>query len=312
MREVEEFEDLTVSAFNINVRTAPDWQSVKGAFLDLMEGFAGTLDLPDWIRSARIAIGVFDIASKMNYAASHPDFSSLRDHVALFFASKGLVQNLASPSTDAETNKIFELLFAAIAMQFASEVTVEHPHRSKGNNPDVIMTFRGRTYGVACKAPHSRNYKTIAENIKKGVEQVIASPADTGFAAINLKNVWDNEKLWSAKGGGSYTSWETAAEADFAIDTFVHEYHDQVLPELTADLGWVGRTIPIVTYYLAPTVLINTPNGPALTPLRRLFFRKITSSQLTSTDEDVVELLHRSAQRPFSGSRGIYSLPGTS
>ncbi|MEK7428820.1 MAG: hypothetical protein V4514_14340 [Pseudomonadota bacterium] len=45
--------------------------------------------------------------------------------------------------TDDAANKVTELYVACLAMTFGSNIALDHPVNSKGDNPDVMLDFRG-------------------------------------------------------------------------------------------------------------------------------------------------------------------------
>jgi hypothetical protein len=107
-----------------------------------------------------------------------------------------VLQNTASRVTDDAANKVIELYTACLAMTFGSNVALDHPVSSKGDNPDVMLNFRGQRWGLALKTLHSRNPRTIYDNIKKATDQIEASPATHGLVIMNVKNVLDYDALW--------------------------------------------------------------------------------------------------------------------
>ena len=50
------------------------------------------------------------------------------------------LQTTAGPGTDSGANKLFELLVACFAMQCGTDVALDDPDSSKGDNPDVLVT----------------------------------------------------------------------------------------------------------------------------------------------------------------------------
>ena len=57
-------------------------------------------------------------------------------------ASGSVLQNRFSPVTDAVANKMAELYVGALAMHFGESVALDEPDHSRGDNPDVMLTFR--------------------------------------------------------------------------------------------------------------------------------------------------------------------------
>ena len=163
------------------------------SLLDMWRNPAG---LPaDPRRVVRNAMGFVDLAGKVVAVENHADFNQLLPHLQML-ATTSVLQNAKSPVTDATGNKVIELYIAALAMSFSQDVVLDHPDHSKGDNPDVMMTFRGRRWALALKTLHSRKPRTIFDNIKKASGQIEASSADHGLVVLNLKNELDYEAFW--------------------------------------------------------------------------------------------------------------------
>jgi hypothetical protein len=144
LRELEDFEALCRDRFGIRLGESNAWKGLTASFLDLMSAFGG--ELPnhpddDWRDRARAAMGVFDLAAKANCVSAHSDLPVLEEHVELFLSAKGLIQNEHSPVDDQDSNKLFELLVALVAMQFCETIEVDlriptkWPTQSDGSGP---------------------------------------------------------------------------------------------------------------------------------------------------------------------------------
>lgn len=145
----------------------------------------------------RAAMGFVDLAGKVVRVAAHEDFGELIPHLKML-AKTTVLQNAASPVTDDAGNKVIELYVAALAMTFADEVKLDHPSASKGDNPDVMLTFRSRRWALALKTLHSRSARTIYDNIKRASDQIEACEAHHGLVVLNVKNLLDYNALWPA------------------------------------------------------------------------------------------------------------------
>lgn len=143
----------------------------------------------------RDAIGFVDIASRILAVKDHDDFGQLYAHLRQL-GTTSILQNRKSSAADQAANKVIELYVACVAMKFAKNVRLDHPDRSRGDNPDVMFDYRGKCWALAIKTLHSTAPRTIFENIKKAAAQIDASPADHGLVVINLKNVISHEDLW--------------------------------------------------------------------------------------------------------------------
>ena len=144
---------------------------------------------------ARTAMGFVDLAGKVVGIKDHPDFRQLIPHLQML-SETTVLQNATSPVTDGAANKVIELYVACLAMTFGSNIALDDPTRSKGDNPDVMLDFRGQRWALALKTLHSRKPRTIYDNIKKAADQIEASPATHGLVILNVKNILDYEALW--------------------------------------------------------------------------------------------------------------------
>jgi hypothetical protein len=144
---------------------------------------------------ARAAMGFVDLAGKVVGVKDHPDFGQLVPHLQML-SKTTVLQNAASPVTDDAANKVIELYVACLAMTFGSNIALDHPVKSKGDNPDVMLGFRGQRWALALKTLHSSKPRTIYDNIKKATDQIEASPAAHGLVILNVKNVLNYDALW--------------------------------------------------------------------------------------------------------------------
>ncbi len=150
----------------------------------------------DYRSNYREFIGIQDLMIKIVRVAEHPYFDRLEPHLALLNNSIPTL-NDKTPSIDQDNNKIFELYVACLCLALdPEEIRVDNPQTPKGDNPDVIAMFGGKKWGFACKAAHSKEPKSIFDNISKAVEQIEKSNVDVGIPIINLKNIIDHEKFW--------------------------------------------------------------------------------------------------------------------
>ncbi len=85
---------------------------------------------------------------------------------------------------------------ACLAITFGSNIALDHPVNSKGDNPDVMLDFRSQRWALALKTLHSGKPRTIYDNIKKAADQIEASSATHGLVILNVKNLLDYDALW--------------------------------------------------------------------------------------------------------------------
>ena len=232
-----------------------------------------SIDVSEWLREV---LGMNHLIGLLLDVAGHPSFAQLIPHLRLL--NDGLpAQNSPSSVLDQASNKLFELLIACSAMRAGFLVELDDPDRSRGDNPDVILTAGdGRTFAVACKALHSVKPQTILDNVEKAVDQILASSADRGVVALNLKNVLHHSRFWSVRNEPSWLAGDAAAEYDawLSLDALQAEMLASVqtvmgqlsvapyLDGLRRILGKNGRITPGVLCYVQTAAGWKSPVGP--------------------------------------------------
>lgn len=218
-------------------------------------------------------LGLNDLIIKLLRIKNHKDFDKLIPH--LIILNEGSVaQNTYSLVTDAASNKIFELLIAAICMSFSEDIELDHPENSKGDNPDVMVKYDNKKWGIACKVLHSENVKTIHDNLLKGIDQIEKSEAEKGFVAINLKNIIDLDKVWPILNidnyekdkepiYGSYTNLRKPTEILYSIGNkiwqdFIKEYDPKYLKEIFKE----KKTLPGFLLFIQTAISISINGKP--------------------------------------------------
>lgn len=147
----------------------------------------------------RKALSLADLAEKILLVRQLPGFAHLIPHLKLLAGMGDLSQFSTTLKENQDNNKVFELYVAAMALPGFTNLTMDHPELSTGTNPDILGGFKGKTWGIACKAMHSTNPKTFCERVAEGVAQIHASPADRGLVVVNMKNTFEHDALWPAK-----------------------------------------------------------------------------------------------------------------
>lgn len=152
--------------------------------------------LTDIRKVFREFIGLKDLMSKIIAAENDANFKDLIPHLEKLNDVNPL-QNVKTPSIDQDNNKVFELLIATLCMKVGgSGIALDNPNRSKGDNPDVIVNYRGKKWGLGCKALHSDHPKTLFNNIEKAVSQIENSDSDKGIPVISIKNITKHAQFW--------------------------------------------------------------------------------------------------------------------
>ena len=140
-------------------------------------------------------VGLWVFMNKLVRLQGHAGFKELVPHLSLL-NSGNVPQNVHSPISDQASNKIFELLLALICLETGSDLELDNPHASRGNNPDVLSTILGKRWGFACKTLHSSSSKTLFDRVCEGVDQIERSHAEVGCVVLNFKNLIDHDHAW--------------------------------------------------------------------------------------------------------------------
>lgn len=154
---------------------------------------------------SRVA-GLVDFIHKILKHEEHSDFNQIIPHLQLLNDARSVPLTTLSGVTDSANNKLFELYVALLVMDFGTNLELESPEVSKGDNPDILFDYNGERWGIACKAIHSKNEKTLFDTIEKGTKQINRSEADKGFVFVNFKNVLDYDSIWPITNSEEYAN----------------------------------------------------------------------------------------------------------
>lgn len=120
---------------------------------------------------------------------------SIKPHLELLNNSS-IPQTKKSRITDQGSNKLFELYMASLCYPQFQNIKLDSPKKSKGDNPDIMFEYKGRTWGIACKVLHTSKPQTIFDNVVKAIDQIEKSKSDSGFVFLSLKNIIDYDDIW--------------------------------------------------------------------------------------------------------------------
>lgn len=189
-----------------------------------------------------------DVARKVLYSQSHPDFKNLLEHVRLLlepgnFSQFSAVRLTATSVEKDANNKVFELYIAAILFRICSNLEFDSPARSTGKNPDAIGEFKGRRWGIACKVSHTENPLTFLERVREGVEQIEKSDIDRGVVIVNMKNLVPHDITWPARldkdsGDWQYVAFPMSDDASMVIDSTYEKLYLSVLEKTNGPQGF--------------------------------------------------------------------------
>jgi len=282
-------ERMTLSIYDI---LSHGGQSYEREVEDVRQGFG------DLASATELGIQLLSVRD-------HPEFGRLVPHLRLLDEGEASQTIQASPS-DQASNKIFELLTACYAMRCGTDVELDDPQTSAGGkNPDVLVTMEDQRWGIACKVLHSIHPEAIIANVEKGLIQIDASPAETGFLFLSLKNVVDRDRLWTITnekewGEGAaprfsafsdFTDAQTAFEAE--IDRIVRIMVDSIGQEILRGLFKGHRALSGILFYAHVVCGVVVSDQPVATSIR---FPTWASLQGTGNAPQPMKCFHKVIQ----------------
>lgn len=287
---MEEFEEL-LREYEIEIARGSHLERIMlnmTSFLDIHLGRAKPEQGKAYSKEFSEVLGLLDLAEQTLAAERRGKLAGFVPHLKLL--NRGLVsQNVASLSIDQASHKLFELFIGLLCLQHSSRVELDHPDRSKGNNPDVLVTIDETVYGFACKTPSSPSLQTITDRIVDGVAQIKKSPADRGFVTINLKNLTDHGSFWPVY-GEQEIAWTDIDAASKQLKRMIDEgasdlaaFNDGKLLDLFDDTPVAGLL------FFANTAILRAP-GPVPQLLGSFFF--LPAKHVTQQDRDAIEPLN--------------------
>jgi hypothetical protein len=150
----------------------------------------------------RDAAGAHDLAAKVLCARQCPEFPELIAHLEAIVKAPDYSRMTLMAKGDGRddlSRKYAELYLACLAIHCGINLQLDHPTRSKGDNPDVMFEFAGSTWALAVKTISSTQGQSVYENLIKAADQIDRSAAEHGLIVINTKNVLDHAALWNAE-----------------------------------------------------------------------------------------------------------------
>lgn len=137
-------------------------------------------------------LGAWELFKRIVNLDSLVDFEAFVPHLELLCKcnkNNSIIQNIARSQCNDTANKVFELLMAFYILQAGGEnIMLDDPVRSRGDNPDILVTFEGERWGFACKTLYTTSVNTIVERIREGIDQIIVAGVDKGCVVLNFSN----------------------------------------------------------------------------------------------------------------------------
>ena len=227
-------------------------------------------------RILRSAAGIYDLAAKVLTVEPLPEFEKqfvphlkLIEKVKVRVASLG--QNAVNEYDDDTARKIAELYVGCLAAHLGTHVELDHPDRSKGDNPDVMFTLEDQSGGLkrwalAIKTiGEGSSGQSIFERIEHGSRQINHPKcnADRGMVVINAKNAIRQKDLWE----GRYADLRQAKAAlNIELMRVIAEA-SRCRPQEEWDQLFTGKTVRPIVFMAQTIVKLPTPLGVLPTPL---------------------------------------------
>jgi len=277
-RIVERFEHV-LDSYGVPIATGSELEAICLEIQDLEDKRTRRSPLPentDFRAEMSRAMGVLHFAELLvaTYDRGRR-LDILIPHMELFNEAS-VAQNVRRIGDD-KANKLFELLLALACMDFGTEVALDHPIASKGDNPDVMFRYAGIKWALACKVPNGESTISAYDNIKDAVSQIDRSDADRGLVVLNARNWVNHDLLWRKPGGGVigkpnekdiHWAWASPEMPFLMLQTEADERYRAVFRDKGAELLEVfdesAKAAPAVLNFLQSATLIVSPYGPLM------------------------------------------------
>lgn len=271
--------ERALASYNIEIKTGSELEDICLEIQDLEDKRARRSPLPtgvDYRPGMSRAVGVLHFAELLVATFERGRrLDILVPHMRLLNEAS-VAQNVRRIGDD-KANKLFELLLALACMNFATEVSLDNPVESKGDNPDVMFRESGARWALACKVPNGESTISAFDNIKSAVGQIDRSTADRGLVVLNARNWIKHDLLWRKPGGeligkpeetDIHWAWASAEiplsmlhrEADARYRAIVRDKEDELLDVFAES----AKAVPVVLNFLQSATLIARPFGPMI------------------------------------------------
>lgn len=263
----EKVADRFIDLLKRHTITPASGSSLEAELLSLVEllDVTRTPSLADGSRKEALlaaAAGVHDMAAKILAVETVERFDQFVPHLGLISGKKlqvaSLGQMMPGQYNDDTGRKMAELYIAALAAHFGTDLALDHPTNSKGDNPDVMFTYDPGLanhpplrWALAIKTISSTNGQTIFERVADGSRQ-INSPqcrADVGMVVINARNALDHARLYGTimpdlqSAQAALVSQIQALIDAAAQDRDLSEWDDIFRGRTVRPLLWLGQSV---------------------------------------------------------------------
>lgn len=310
-RQIAERFEVVLDSYGVEISTGSELEAAVFEMMDLEDRRRGrSIVVPgeDIRASMARTLGVLHFAELV--VATHArgrQLHSLLPHLRLL--NEGATAQNIRRIGDEAANKIFEVLNGLACMNFATQVQLDDPVHSKGDNPDILFQFMNRQWALACKVPNGESMISAFDNIESAVAQIERSTAERGVVVLNARNWIDHDQIWRPPGGAAignpedrdiHWAWLTP-EMPFGMlrvesDRRFAAILDAKGEELMELFASSQRVLPAVLLFLQSATLVRTPDGPVMTRVG-IFATWSFNSRLREPDSQVLHGLNEAMFR---------------
>ena len=274
-QEVAEFAKI-LKGIGIDIKAGSPLEDMCLTLLGLEEQRKNTAlinPMEDIRTKLRPALGLHDLLKRVVRSHKRAGFSSLVPHLNLL-NSGTVAQNVSAPR-DPVAAKIFELLMGLVCLEIGTNLALDGPIESFGDNPDILVDLDGRHWGFACKVLYGSSPITMFDRLEEGVQQVAASPAEIGCTIINLKNQIDHNETWPLANPGEYEAgketptfgaWKNIEYPRDILRALADKRHNELVDtngQAAIDSLFAGsKSIPGGLLFLQTATALASPRGP--------------------------------------------------
>ncbi len=136
-REVYQFEEL-LKTMGLEIKSNSDLERISLTVLEANAIHRQEIkqDINRDVRSIFSDIaGIVDFVKKILKHRNHPDFTQLIPHLQLLNKASIATLTTKSKISDDGNNKLLELYIALLCMSFGTDIRLDNPNNSKGDNP---------------------------------------------------------------------------------------------------------------------------------------------------------------------------------
>lgn len=227
----------------------------------------------------RRMLGFADFAMKILSVREHADFEQLVPHLRLLGDPEKLAtdpsQNAPTDPSDQHSHKLFELLIAIGAMRIGSNIRLDHPRVSTGDNPDITFEFEGERWGLPCKVIHSPDRRRYRASVATAIGQIERSPVERGLVMINLKNLFPHDELTPFARESEiapYETWESEKGWRAVVERFWASFVESLRPHADDIVGEFEGTKAVrrVCNYVHSFCYARVDGQPRMSPFAEL------------------------------------------